>query len=164
MGRDWNSVRRDEFQSKLNKRRNKTYFKICERCKCAFEVNGLQLQKKFCTRCTKTKTPAYKARKVSRPPTNIIMENCFYCGVKLDHKTTHFDHIIPLSRGGEDSSNNKMEICARCNLQKNNQAPWEYIEWLKQRTRQESLDAIIEALFSITGKRFTVCDLLEYQQ
>ena len=33
-----------------------------------------------------------------------------------------------------------------------------------KRIELESLDAIIEALFSITGKRFTVCDLLEYQQ
>jgi 5-methylcytosine-specific restriction endonuclease McrA len=40
---------------------------------------------------------------------------CAYCGVR-DYK--HFDHVIPLSRGGRHSIGNLVPACAPCNLAK----------------------------------------------
>jgi 5-methylcytosine-specific restriction endonuclease McrA len=40
---------------------------------------------------------------------------CAYCNVR-DHE--HFDHVIPLSRGGRHSIGNLLPACATCNLAK----------------------------------------------
>lgn len=55
---------------------------------------------------------------------------CYYCDCKLIHpfepkpKTTvkrvaHWEHIIPLARGGRNSLDNLVWACANCNLSKN---------------------------------------------
>lgn len=46
--------------------------------------------------------------------------NCAYCGVDLKSLKTpsHFDHIIPVSRGGSNHRNNVLLVCQTCNLTK----------------------------------------------
>lgn len=44
---------------------------------------------------------------------------CWHCGKPLNNKF-HVDHLIPLSRGGTDFSNNIVCSCSECNLSKNN--------------------------------------------
>jgi 5-methylcytosine-specific restriction endonuclease McrA len=41
---------------------------------------------------------------------------CPYCGKQI--ATGHFDHVIPLSRGGTNARENILWVCAQCNLQK----------------------------------------------
>jgi 5-methylcytosine-specific restriction endonuclease McrA len=48
--------------------------------------------------------------------------NCAYC----DAEALHMDHVIPLSRGGEDVILNVVPACAPCNLSKGNKLP---LEW-----------------------------------
>jgi HNH endonuclease len=45
---------------------------------------------------------------------------CRYCGRKAPQVELHIDHILPLSRGGEDVEQNMVAACAECNLGKNN--------------------------------------------
>lgn len=48
--------------------------------------------------------------------TETIRKNkCVYCG----EQATGYDHIIPLSRGGSDTDDNKVFCCRRCNEKKN---------------------------------------------
>ncbi|MDT9545773.1 MAG: HNH endonuclease [Chlorobium sp.] len=57
---------------------------------------------------------------------NIIRRDAFqcqYCG-KTDAPLT-IDHIIPRSRGGEDSWENLITACRRCNSKKGNRTPRE---------------------------------------
>lgn len=41
---------------------------------------------------------------------------CIYCG----EKSSHIDHVIPLSRGGQHRIGNLAPSCMKCNLTKNN--------------------------------------------
>lgn len=46
------------------------------------------------------------------------------CGYCLGHATTH-DHIIPKSRGGQDTWMNAIAACVKCNNKKDNRTPEE---------------------------------------
>ncbi|MFJ4960967.1 HNH endonuclease [Streptomyces sp. NPDC088729] len=39
---------------------------------------------------------------------------CAYCG----ERATHLDHVVPLSKGGEDVESNILPACQTCNLSK----------------------------------------------
>lgn len=52
--------------------------------------------------------------------------HCLYCYNRLD--TFHVDHVIPLSRGGGNGSDNIALACPSCNLSKNNKLLG--LEWI----------------------------------
>lgn len=67
---------------------------------------------------------------------------CFYCGVGLvfegwdvynipSNYATH-EHLIPLSRGGNNTFNNSVLCCHRCNVRKQNKTPEEFYELLQR--------------------------------
>lgn len=43
---------------------------------------------------------------------------CYYCGDRVKTSNIHFDHIIPLVKGGAHSIENLCVSCADCNLSK----------------------------------------------
>lgn len=45
---------------------------------------------------------------------------CHYCGLKLTSRTATIDHITPLSKGGDDSPQNLVTSCMKCNAIKAN--------------------------------------------
>ena len=47
---------------------------------------------------------------------------CFYCGLPADT----VDHLIPLSRGGQDHAYNTAPCCAACNVLKDNMTVAEF--------------------------------------
>jgi len=48
--------------------------------------------------------------------------NCQYCGAS---KNLTIDHVLPRSRGGEDTWENLVTACDTCNVRKGNQTPEE---------------------------------------
>jgi hypothetical protein len=50
---------------------------------------------------------------------------CQYCGKKLSEKSATLDHIIPKSKGGQDSWDNTVCCCMNCNSRKGNRSPEE---------------------------------------
>jgi diadenosine tetraphosphate (Ap4A) HIT family hydrolase len=45
---------------------------------------------------------------------------CELCGISADKKALEVDHIVPVSKKGEDSINNYQALCYSCNASKNN--------------------------------------------
>jgi len=43
---------------------------------------------------------------------------CYYCGSKVSSKKIHFDHIIPIAKGGQHSVENLCVSCPPCNMAK----------------------------------------------
>lgn len=43
---------------------------------------------------------------------------CDYCGVELNEENMQLDHIIPVSKGGDNSLDNIHFVCKNCNLRK----------------------------------------------
>lgn len=68
---------------------------------------------------------------------------CPYCGkiidtdVFTDEKLSEIDHIIPFSICGNDSINNKVLVCAKCNQDKKNRIPFDV--WGKDETRWKNI-------------------------
>lgn len=54
---------------------------------------------------------------------------CTYCKREFSTKFLHFDHIVPLSRGGCHSLENLCVSCPSCNLSKGSKL---YHEWISQ--------------------------------
>jgi 5-methylcytosine-specific restriction endonuclease McrA len=49
---------------------------------------------------------------------------CQYCGLRPAHRTDlNIDHVLPRSRGGEDSWENLVTSCRPCNLKKGRKTP-----------------------------------------
>ena len=48
---------------------------------------------------------------------------CLYCGGRFDRRDLSRDHVTPLSQGGEDTWNNVVTACKRCNNRKANNTP-----------------------------------------
>jgi len=50
-------------------------------------------------------------------------KECYWCNTSLKNKSTHIDHYIPLSKGGEHTLNNLVVSCSKCNLTKHTKDP-----------------------------------------
>ena len=59
---------------------------------------------------------------------------CFYCGERGSKLT--LDHIIPTSRGGTDRVSNLTAACMKCNQQKDNQLPEEFLAGDRDKLRE----------------------------
>jgi len=53
---------------------------------------------------------------------------CAYCGKKLNSKTITRDHIVPLTKGGNDYIENIAPACLHCNVSKSNKIIEEFME------------------------------------
>ena len=52
---------------------------------------------------------------------------CQYCGTSGDGVVLHCDHVIPVSRGGDDFMSNLATACSQCNLEKHAKTPEEWL-------------------------------------
>lgn len=101
--------------------RGQTNFGSCMRC-------GKSLKSKranaiYCSRTCKSMDHTFKhrpkTRTVSTARRREIYERdngmCYLCGISLNLKDIHLDHLIPSSRGGDSSPENLAVACAFCN-------------------------------------------------
>ena len=69
---------------------------------------------------------------------------CAYCGQRLPYKDLSRDHIVPRSKGGQDTWMNCVTACRRCNQQKGNKLvqdfrPLLYVPYVPCRAEQHLL-------------------------
>lgn len=57
---------------------------------------------------------------------------CIWCGRQVPKKKRHVDHVIPLARGGAHCVKNFGVSCQRCNHQKRDKMPVDFIAWRKK--------------------------------
>lgn len=57
------------------------------------------------------------------------LRECAFCG----KPARHIDHIIPKARGGSSDRGNKIPLCAKCNLSKNDAPPLQFLKDLLKR-------------------------------
>ena len=53
---------------------------------------------------------------------------CMYCGVTLNRRNMHIDHIYPVEHGGSNVDENLQALCAGCNMRKGIQTGSEFRE------------------------------------
>jgi hypothetical protein len=58
---------------------------------------------------------------------------CLYCYKKLDEKNVTIDHIVPISKGGNNCQLNLIPCCVDCNSERGNQ---EFYKYLKQKSQK----------------------------
>ena len=56
---------------------------------------------------------------------------CFYCGRKLKYSSRGLDHVVPRSRGGDDSYRNVVACCAECNSMKGQGSAAKFVKLLQ---------------------------------
>ncbi len=61
---------------------------------------------------------------------------CYYCARRVPIREIHFDHIIPLSKGGAHSVENLCVSCVSCNCSKHDKS---LSEWAKSNLAQQIL-------------------------
>jgi|TARA_B100000315_G_scaffold232217_1_gene244238 5-methylcytosine-specific restriction endonuclease McrA len=74
------------------------------------------------------KGKVYGKRRKEPPLTNRALfrrdqNMCLYCGNHFDNISLSRDHVVPLSRGGEDTWTNVVTACKRCNARKGSRLP-----------------------------------------
>jgi 5-methylcytosine-specific restriction endonuclease McrA len=65
---------------------------------------------------------------------------CFYCGRgPIPRSEGHFDHVIPLARGGSNDPENIVFACELCNRVKHTRTPEEFAKFQRsQKTVDEA--------------------------
>jgi 5-methylcytosine-specific restriction endonuclease McrA len=58
-------------------------------------------------------------------------DRCAYCGVALKG-AGEVDHIVPISRGGDNSPNNLTLACLPCNRDKHAKTAQEFLNWRRR--------------------------------
>lgn len=84
-------------------------------------------------------------------------DKCIYCGKPItvddminDKTSCDVDHIIPFSRCGNDSLNNKVLVCSECNREKGNRTPYE--QWGNNEQRWHQIETDILSNEKLKGK------------
>ena len=94
--------------------------KICVTCGKEYEAKAVN--QKYCNWFTCSPTQIAKSHRWR------ILERdgfrCAYCGASAreDGVRLHIDHVVPISRGGEDVAGNVLICCKPCNLSKGSQS------------------------------------------
>jgi 5-methylcytosine-specific restriction endonuclease McrA len=98
---------------------------------------------------------AIPRKKILLTRKNIIKRDayrCQYCGTK--HNPLTLDHVIPKNRGGEDTWENLVCACARCNNKKGQRTPDEAGMPLSRQPRRPNYLMFISHFVGIADQRW----------
>lgn len=93
-------------------------------------------------------------------PSQILRENkllvseagrCAYCG--SSGSDLHWEHLIPLSRGGPDSIDNLVQSCESCNLSKGVRDPIEWYEDERERVPRLVMGKLLKLVYDEHERR-----------
>lgn len=83
-----------------------------------------QIRKEKIDQLSKKKTSTTKRKAFTKSIRHEVFKKCNYrcveCGATKDQTSLHIDHILPISKGGNDELNNLQILCQACNLAKHN--------------------------------------------
>lgn len=65
----------------------------------------------------------------------IVKWYCCYCGIELNSRIYTIEHLVPLSKGGNNRAANKFPCCKSCNNKRSN---YSYTHWIKSLKNQIS--------------------------
>jgi hypothetical protein len=86
----------------------------------------------------------------NRSAVRAAQTHCAYCEQPLD-STSHMDHVEAIKNGGSGEITNLVYACAKCNLSKNGQDFWKFIE-----TKTKSVQSQIIRRLEKLGKQIPV--------
>lgn len=71
---------------------------------------------------------------------------CCCCGIKLNMKTLTMEHVVPISKGGENVRDNLIVLCKKCNQAKANKFVWPkgYYMALKDGAKMTAISKYVE--------------------
>jgi hypothetical protein len=138
-GKEWRKLNRDNFLEYLSRYRTKNRKELLEKKREYYYANPEQAKKGRRIRRAREKS----AHSVSIPSTHLcertnqFQQKCAYC-VTGDYE--HWDHFIPIAKGGSEALGNLVPACKGCNLSKHACDPLEWYsrqpfyskkQWLK---------------------------------
>lgn len=109
---------------------NKNY-KSCEIRRIRFKSlkNFVVVGLKFSGKNVKRRTSGYAKTFIDKH----VNSMCLYCNVDLNHSNATADHIIPISKGGNNCQVNMIVCCNDCNSERGN---LEFKDFLKRKNRR----------------------------
>lgn len=82
-------------------------------------------------------------RRTSGFAKEFILENknlrCIYCNTKLNDNNVTTDHIIPISRGGNNCKLNLTVCCIKCNNERGDMEFYKYLRLKKTKLKNEKI-------------------------
>ena len=131
----------------------KSDFKIGEKFNCVIcnkLIKRRAAQHKYCNKCKpiveRFRVSHYEALKKNAGGTYTIEDfhnlcdslnwQCAYCGKQITEDTATRDHVMPVSRGGNNSIDNILPACFSCNASKNNKTKEEYLIYKEEKCKQ----------------------------
>jgi predicted phage replisome organizer len=109
------------------------------------QLDGIELSREK----TRVRVAAYRAKQRQLMETN----QCQYCG----KPATGYDHIIPISRGGTDTEDNKVPCCIECNRIKNDKPLIDFLNGNRDRINDEIVMANEKIARHVTLCNVTGC-------
>lgn len=64
---------------------------------------------------------------------------CLYCNTKLYDKNVTIDHIVPISKGGNNCQLNLIPCCIDCNSERGNQDFYKYLKQKNQKYKYRNI-------------------------
>ena len=119
--RDWQKKNWKHRQKYVSEYYQKNKGKLQKRTRDWFKQNRGRHMANVLRRCGRLKAQCSNPKAIDAYCRDIKvkpMVRCYYCSKMVSTKRIHFDHIIPLSKGGPHSVDNLCVSCAQCNLSK----------------------------------------------
>lgn len=85
---------------------------------------------------------------------------CLYCGVKVHDNPTK-DHVVPKSKGGNNSWTNCVTSCRKCNTKKGNKTPKEAKMYLKHQPVKPTIAEFMQIKSKMLGVSEVIDDLFK---